>query len=152
MILKPAMFCAFFLLSIWPLSGYRSTYTYDELLPGKCWNERYSVIQEKLFLPHEAFEKQELTPMEAIDLVKGLYAANFEKQAGKNGDTFYYKLPQYEYYLTFEGEGEAKESYLFHLYEFVLDEPEEGIGHTVTYGWYQVDKVTGAIMVTEQTR
>ena len=83
--------------------------------------------------------------MEALDLIKALYAANFEKLEVGGGDTYYYKLPLTEYYLVYEGKGETEQQYLYHLYEFVLDEPEEGIGHTVTYGWYQVDKVTGVI-------
>jgi hypothetical protein len=46
---------------------------------------------------------------------------------------------------VYEGMGENASEYLYHLYEYVLDEPEEGIGHTVTYGWYTVDKYTGEI-------
>lgn len=96
-----------------------------------------------------------ITPMEALDLVKECYAANFDKVyveliddfANDTVDEYYYKLPFADYYLVYEGVQEEN-YYLIHLYEFVLDEPDTGIGHTVTYGWYTVDKMTGAI--TEQ--
>lgn len=128
--MKPAMFCLYFLISISPLYGYRSMFTYDNVL------EQRLVIEAT----------KELTPMEALDYVKQLYAANFEKHKVGEWGTYYYKLPLTEYYLVYEGKGETDQQYLFHLYEFVIDEPEEGIGHTVTYGWYQVNKVTGAII------
>jgi hypothetical protein len=125
------MYCLILLLSIYPLSGYRRMLTYDEKLFG--------VVMEDL--------NQELTPMEALDLVQRSYAANFEKVEGTlEEENYYYKLPQADYYLFFEGRGESEQQYLFHLYEFVFDEPEEGIGHTVTYGWFMVDKMTGEII------
>ncbi len=85
-----------------------------------------------------------ITPMEALDLVKERYAANFEKVNEESSDTYYYKLPYADFYLTMEDYGEEN-SYLVHLYEFVLDDPDTGIGHTVTYGWYTVNKDTGII-------
>jgi hypothetical protein len=100
--------------------------------------------REKLSL--QKYVKEEIiTPMEALDQVKVIYAANFEKVYTKNTDEYYYKLPFADYYLAYEGPVQGEEQYLFHLYEFVLDEPETGIGHTVTYGWYTVDKETGEI-------
>lgn len=97
----------------------------------------------------------ELTPMQALDLVKNRYAANFEKMypavedeyqvVGSQVGEYYYKLPEADYYLFYEGQGETEQDYLYHLYEFVLDEPDTGIGHTVTYGWFTVDKRSGQI-------
>ena len=89
-------------------------------------------------------EKDTLTPMDALDKVKEIYAANFEKVPGETATEYGYKLPDADYYLVYEGIQEEKE-YLIHLYEFVLDDPDTGIGHTVTYGWYTVDKITGFI-------
>jgi predicted small secreted protein len=95
-----------------------------------------------------------LSSMEALDIVKECYAANFEKiyytedeQPYSTGDEalYYYKLPIADYYLVYEGFGETEKEYLIHLYEFVVDEPETGIGHTFTYGWYTVDRETGII-------
>ena len=98
---------------------------------------------------------QSITAMEALDLVKESYAANFEKvmleqtSVEDTAEEYYYKLPIADYYLVYEGKGETEQEYLIHLYEFVLDEPEIGIGHTVTYGWYTVDRETG--IITEQS-
>ncbi|HHV13798.1 MAG TPA: hypothetical protein GXX75_26375 [Clostridiales bacterium] len=88
--------------------------------------------------------KKELSPMDALDIIKEQYAANFQK-VGLTEDTYYYQLEDTGYYLAYEEETEASTDYLIHLYEFVEDEPEIGIGHTVTYGWYRVDRETGRI-------
>ncbi len=89
-----------------------------------------------------------MTPMEALDLVKELYADNYEKVIIEDSEdnSYYYKLPEAGYYLEYEGSGETEQSYLIRLYEFVEDDPELGIGHTVTYGWYTVDRITGAVI------
>jgi len=89
--------------------------------------------------------KKVIAPMEALDKVKELYATNFLKVKGEEIGEYYYKLPAADYYLVYEGLEPDKESYLMHLYEFVLDEPETGVGHTVTYGWYSLEKNTGEI-------
>lgn len=86
-----------------------------------------------------------ITPMVALDLVKAKYAANFEKVIVENTKEYYYKLPDADYYLLYEGTVKDERNYLFHLYEFVVDDPDANIGHTVTYGWYIVDKNTGLI-------
>lgn len=84
------------------------------------------------------------TPMEALDIVKEKYAANFIRQ--RLGEEEYcYKLPDAEYYLVYEGPGAAEDEYIIHLYEFVIGNPNENIGHTVTYGWYLFDRNTGEI-------
>lgn len=86
------------------------------------------------------------SPMELLDKVKSIYADNFEKvYYGQTGEEYYYKLPVGDYYLVYEGLEEDQIHYLYHLYEFVLDDLEEGIGHTVTYGWYRVNSYTGLI-------
>jgi hypothetical protein len=95
--------------------------------------------------------ERNITSMEALDRVKELYAANFEKADTKDtSEEYYYKLPFADYYLVYEGAGESENEYVFHLYEFVTDEPTTGIGHTVTYGWYKVNKESG--LVTDQTQ
>ena len=102
---------------------------------------------------HMTKQKKErnITSMEALDQVKELFAANFEKVNRKNTcEEYYYKLPLADYYLVYEGAGESEKEYVFHLYEFVIDEQETGIGHTVTYGWYSVNKESGVI--TDQTQ
>ena len=87
-----------------------------------------------------------MTPMEALDKVQEIYATNFDKVFLEEGsEEYYYKLSQSEYYLVYEGI-EAGKCYLFHLYEFVLDEPDTGIGHTVTYGWYSVLIESGEVI------
>ncbi|HWT76685.1 MAG TPA: hypothetical protein VN258_18460 [Mobilitalea sp.] len=95
--------------------------------------------------------KGSISNMEALDMVKEQYAANFEKVYRTNTkDEYYYKLPEADYYLAYEGQGRTTDEYLFHLYEFVLDEPDSGVGHAVTYGWYTVNRITGVI--TDQTQ
>lgn len=99
-----------------------------------------------------------ITAMEALDLVKCYYAVDFERvdcDTAEHEETdsgtsqyYYYKLSWADYYLVYEKTESEETYYLIHLYEFVIDEPETGIGHTVTYGWYTVDKRTGEI--TEQ--
>jgi hypothetical protein len=88
--------------------------------------------------------KKEIAPMEALDIIKEQYAANFKKVAITES-TYYYQLEDAKYYLAYEEEMEARTDYLIHLYEFVDEGSESGIGHTVTYGWYRVDRVTGRI-------
>ncbi|NLJ95815.1 MAG: hypothetical protein GX321_01565 [Clostridiales bacterium] len=89
-----------------------------------------------------------LTPMEALDMVREEYATNFIKSSFKeNEEEYYYKLALADYYLVYEGIEEISGCYLIHLYEFVLDDEETGIGHTVTYGWYRVNPFTGEIEV-----
>jgi hypothetical protein len=91
--------------------------------------------------------EQELpyTPMEALDIVKEKYAANFIRQETDGEEIYYYKLPDAEYYLVYEGQGATEDEYIIHLYEFVTDDPIGNIGHTVTYGWYRIDRNTGEI-------
>jgi hypothetical protein len=85
-----------------------------------------------------------ITEMEGLTLVKEKYASNFIREDTEEKNVFYYKLPDAQYYLVYEG-GDSGTEYLYHLYEFVTDDTEEGIGHYVTYGWYTVDKYTGEI-------
>ncbi|MBB2183787.1 hypothetical protein H0486_12980 [Lachnospiraceae bacterium MD1] len=92
-------------------------------------------------------KEQTLTPMDALDMVKERYADNFERIWSESGD-YYYQLPLANYYLVYEGCNDTDTNYVIHLYEFVVDEEDTGIGHTVTYGWYLVDKVTGEIRST----
>lgn len=104
----------------------------------------------------EAWERSEenpldaiiLDPMEALDLVKEAYATNFIKKSLKeNPEDYFYKLDIADYYLVYEDTEDSSGYYIFHLYEFVLDDQETGIGHTVTYGWYWVNPSTGDIWV-----
>lgn len=95
-------------------------------------------------------EAYELTAMEALDLVKEGYAANFERYYITQDQVLYcYKLPDAQLYLAYEGFGSTEDEYLIHLYEFVVDDPESGIGHCYSYAWYSVDKKTGRIYVYE---
>lgn len=130
--MKAAICCICFLLCIYPPGSYgmneKSMKYVMDTYPAGFAKEQ---------------DKQELTAMEALDLVKERYSANFDKVVLPCEDDYYYKLSFAEYYLVYEGQGETEEEALYHLYEFVLDEPEEGIGHTVTYGWYSVNRVTG---------
>ncbi len=91
--------------------------------------------------------REPLTAMEALDMVKAVYAANFTKMESDTNGSYYYKLPDAQYYLVYEGQGATEEEYLIHLYEYVADDTEEGIGHFVTYGWYTVKRTTGEITV-----
>lgn len=87
---------------------------------------------------------QALTEQEALDRVQARYATNFVKIISEDSNSYYYKLETQDYYLVSEGLEEER-YYLIHLYEFVLDEADTGIGHTVTYGWFAVDRWTGEI-------
>ncbi len=88
-----------------------------------------------------------VTEMEALDRVKERYASNFIKvSCDGESEAYYYKLEGADYYLVSEGL-EDDRYYLIHLYEFVVDEEESGIGHTYTYGWYAVDQKTGEIII-----
>lgn len=100
----------------------------------------------RLTTPDELYEKGKLSPMEALDLVKETYADNFTKiNLRENSRDYYYKLDIADYYLVYEDTDESSGYYLFHLYEYVLDDIDNGIGHTVTYGWYWADPYTGDI-------
>lgn len=87
-----------------------------------------------------------LTPMEALDLVKEMYASNFTKTfLSEYSEDYYYKLDEADYYLVYEETDEFTGRYLFRLYEFVVDEPDTGTGHRVTYGFYWADPRSGEI-------
>lgn len=103
-----------------------------------------------IYLPR--MEQQELpyTPMEALDIVREKYAANFIRQESAEDENYFYQLPDAEYYLVYEGQGATEDEYIIHLYEFVTEDPVENIGHTVTYGWYRVDRNTGEITEYEK--
>lgn len=108
-------------------------------------------LTENLIFPivHER-QLQTLSPMEALDRVKERYASNFDKvQVDPKGTDYYYKLKTAELYLAYEGEVEESHDYILHLYEFVVDDEASGIGHIVTYGWYTVDRRSGAIKSKE---
>lgn len=96
------------------------------------------------------YTKSDISKMEGLDLIKEQYATNFIKVYCKDTNEYYYKLPEADYYLAYEGTGETEQDYLYHLYEVVLDDAETGIGHTVTYGWYTVNRISGAM--TDQTQ
>lgn len=103
-------------------------------------------VTDALFpnIHHEVTEYY-ITSMEALDIVKKQYAANFDKVMEETGEQYYYKLSFAELYLVYEEEIGTDQDYLIHLYEFVVDDPETGMGHMVTYGWYTVDRITGRI-------
>jgi hypothetical protein len=89
-----------------------------------------------------------LYPMDALDLVKEAYATNFTKVNLQDDTNYYfYKLDSADYYLVYEDTDDITGYYLIHLYEFVIDDTDTGIGHTVTYGWYWVNPYTGDIWV-----
>lgn len=94
---------------------------------------------------YEENTKNSISPLEGLDLVKERYATNFERVYDQYTKEYYYKLPEAEFYLVYEGMDETGSAYLYHLYEYVLDEPETGLGHAVTYGWYWVNKSSGII-------
>lgn len=88
------------------------------------------------------------TPMEALDKVKNLYASNFIKTyLPGNTREYYYRLEQTDYILVYEETDITNGQYLIRLYEFVVDDQKTGTGHTVTYGLYWVNPVTGEVTV-----
>lgn len=89
-----------------------------------------------------------ITPMKALDLVQERFARNFIKTSlQEKQEDYFYKLDIADYYLVYEDTDDITGYHLIHLYEFVIDDEETGIGHTVTYGWYWVDPSTGEIQV-----
>jgi hypothetical protein len=151
--MKPAIVCFLVLLSIGPLISYPGRVAYfDEKNIKIICKEQLQLVQTDMDMDMDTGIRQDkkiLTPMEALDLVKLQYADNFEPIVSAQDENYYYKLSSADYFLAYEGQGETEQQYLFHLYEYVADDPEEGIGHVVTYGWYQVDKNTGRIQVQE---
>lgn len=96
------------------------------------------------FTQDEVNVNKYIMPMEALDLVKEAYATNFIKVIiQENSKVYFYKLDIADYYLVYEDTDESTGYHLFHLYEFVNDDLDTGIGHTVTYGWYWLDPYTG---------
>lgn len=55
-----------------------------------------------------------------------------------------YKLNGSSYLVT-DVDHEEDDMYVIHVYENVVDDAATGEGHTATYGWYYVNKKTGAI-------
>ena len=132
--MRQSVLCIFIMLSLFTPKGYSITGGFDVLTVGS----------------EDRIMREQNTPMQALDQVKERYAANFEKVDTNTSEEYYYKLPIADYYLVYEGSGVTETDYIIHLYEFVLDEPETGVGHTVTYGWYTIDKISGEI--TNQIR
>lgn len=46
---------------------------------------------------------------------------------------------------TVEVDSETSTTYSIHVYEIVIDNKATGEGHTATFNWYDVDKITGAV-------
>ena len=132
--MRQSVLCIFIMLSLFTPKGYTIIGGFDVLTVGS----------------EDRIMREQITPMQALDQVKERYAANFEKVDTNTSEEYYYKLPIADYYLVYEGSGVTETDYIIHLYEFVLDEPETGVGHTVTYGWYTIDKISGEI--TNQIR
>ncbi len=140
--MRPVVLCFCFMLCIYlprmeELPGAAGQLYAGEEPPG-CYLQEDQLtdlqIQEDVY-----------SPMEALDIVKENYAANFTRQKADRKGYYFYKLSGAEYYLEYEGTGATEEEYIIHLYEYVLDDPTENLGHTVTYGWYRVDRRTGEI-------
>ncbi|MWV44864.1 hypothetical protein GRF59_14680 [Paenibacillus sp. HJL G12] len=70
--------------------------------------------------------KMTITESQAISLVKKKYGVSSPK-------------------LHVEVDHLEGNSYVVHVYEVVIDDVKSGEGHTATYGWYYVDKSSGAI-------
>jgi hypothetical protein len=149
--MKPGLLGFCVLLSFYSLRGFGSITTENDTIINILLNEIPVDDEGKITnsLYDNRMDKLELTPMEALDLVKDCYAANFDRVQTAKKENYYYKLSFADYYLVYEGQGETEQQYLYHLYEFVLDDPQEGIGHTITYGWYMVDQDTGIINVQQ---
>lgn len=92
---------------------------------------------------------EQLTSMEALELVKDKYAYDFVRTEDGQAGEYSYRLPDTGLYLSYEGMSMDGRQYFFHLYEYVTEDTAEGTGHYYTYGWYAVDSVTGEI--TDQT-
>ena len=106
-------------------------------------NQYSGMNESKLKGDVTRIEREYLTEQEALDLVKKEFATNFIK-VFREDESYFYRLDFADYYLVSEGP-EGDRYYLIHLYEFVVDEEDTGIGHTVTYGWFAVDRRTGEI-------
>lgn len=135
--------------NIWDnVLGLISQHIFNSLLNGEIFVGRFALIL-LLLLSIITIDKKEtrvLSPMEALDNVQEVYACNFEKSSLQdNQEDYYYKLDFADYYLVYEDTDLTTGNYLFRLYEFVIDEVDTGIGHTVTYGYYWVNPHTGEI-------
>lgn len=89
--------------------------------------------------------EEDLTAMEALELVKEQYAYDFIRTETGQAGEYYFLLPDTGLCLAYEGESMDGELYLIHLYEFVEDDPGSGYGHRYTYRWYSVHKITASI-------
>ena len=140
--MKPVVLCFCIMLCIYlprmeELPGALGQIYVREEPPGCSLREEEQADTEEHGIPY--------TPMEALDIVKEKYTANFIRQKTSEEEIYCYKLPDAEYYLVYEGRGVTEDEYIIHLYEFVTEDPIENIGHTVTYGWYRINRNTGEI-------
>lgn len=83
----------------------------------------------------------------ALNLVKDYIAGDddsvFEPRDSSSGLTYKFRNSAYmiQYELKLDNQ-----HYLIRQYEFVIDDPETGEGHTATANWYEVDIHTGVII------
>lgn len=80
--------------------------------------------------------KTEITSKDAIEKVKGILGT----------------IPS-GHYVTYDTDvtQDGKNYYVIHYYEVVVDNKSTGDSHTVTYGWYYVDKSNGDVYSMDQT-
>lgn len=114
--------------------------------------------QNEKVTKHQKF----ITCEEALDLVMRAEAVNFDRVSYEETENkkqrfvgeekrkiadYYYQLAGHSLYLTYEDYEIDTGCYLIRLYEYIVDEEEEQLGHMYTYGFYRVDEKSGDIIV-----
>jgi len=87
-----------------------------------------------------------LTAREALDIVYKPAPGEEPLISEFSGNPYYIISSGGNYFLRVDNYNEKGNYYLLQEYEFVLDDPDAGMGHTVTYNWYKVDASTGEVI------
>ncbi len=109
------------------------------------WNPKDSSINLSLNDKNGGI-KTESPELVALNLVKN-YIAGSDNSVFEPLDSvsLTYKFKDSNYMIQYDGKLDDQ-YHLIHEYEFVVDNPKTGAGHTATSNWYQVDIDTGEII------
>ncbi|GEM_PF-5844685 len=126
-----------YLLLDYEIQGYWVRFCLETSDEKASWMEIYKVDTDTVIY----------SELEALNLVKNYIAGGDDSifEPLSSSDSLTYKYRNSNYMIQYDSIMNDQ-YHLIHEYEFVIDDPESGEGHTSTGNWYQVDIFTGEII------